>query len=178
MSDEITKITPLAVVPPEKQFGRWTTQLKEELLGPGPWIDEPDQVEWMAHGLPCVLFRNRFGVWVGYVGISPGHPWHGAAYKADALSEISVHGGVTFAGHWHYVPNTLTTNSDTWWVGFDCGHGGRDVVPAMDRGRFSGYGSEKYRNVEYAVTHATVLASQASQATHALPEGSDAESHD
>lgn len=49
---------------------------------PGPWMDEPDELEWRdeATGLSCLIRRGHFGQLNGYVGVPPGHPyygWHG-----------------------------------------------------------------------------------------------------
>lgn len=80
----------------------------------GPWDDEPDKKQWRdpATGLACLIVRNHFGNWCGYVGVPPAHPWHGLGYsdtipgrvkKEDWDYEnsiggaIEVHGGLTFA---------------------------------------------------------------------------------
>lgn len=45
--------------------------------GDGPWVNEPDRVEWRYKGLPCLLKRGPLGNWCGYVGVPPEHPLHG-----------------------------------------------------------------------------------------------------
>jgi hypothetical protein len=44
----------------------------------GDWMGEPDKAQWPdpSTGLPCLAVRNRFGVWCGYVGVSPGHRYY------------------------------------------------------------------------------------------------------
>ncbi len=50
----------------------------------GPWVNEPDRVEWSRAGLPCLMLRNRSGAWCGYVAVPPGHPLHGLAYGDES----------------------------------------------------------------------------------------------
>ena len=49
--------------------------------GAGPWVDEPDHVTFVSSGYPCILHRNHFGAWCGYVGIPSGHPFHGKSHS-------------------------------------------------------------------------------------------------
>jgi hypothetical protein len=82
--------------------------------GPGPWQEEPDKVQWQdeASGLPCLIVRNSFGNWCGYVGVAPGHPWHGKDYNGLHLTPDDygpdVHGGLTFAD------NCANMSHETW----------------------------------------------------------------
>jgi hypothetical protein len=145
---------------------------KAALWGQGPWCEEPDQVEWTAFTFPCALLRNpAFGNWCGYVGVEPGHPWHGVdRYDVDA----EVHGGLTFSGSWHHPLNTLTVNPHTWWLGFDCAHGHIDLIPAwssMTSYRLLAKNGNEYRTAEYCVLQAIGLAWQAKMATNAVTEG-------
>ena len=88
--------------------------LDKSTWGRGPWQQEPDKKQWVdaATGLPCLIVRNHGGALCGYVGVPPGHPWHGKAYsgpclKAEPCTEtycghspeglIAVHGGLTFS---------------------------------------------------------------------------------
>lgn len=110
------------------------TWLDKSEYGDGPWQHEPDRIEWRAHGLPCLMLRNeRFGNWCGYVGVPPGHPWHGlnAGEYGDGV-DLDVHGGVTFVGRCMqderpprervcHVPQP-GESGDVWWFGFDCHH--------------------------------------------------------
>lgn len=95
---------------------------------PGPWINEPDRVEWRHRGLPCLIVRNHTGALCGYVAVPPGHPAHGAGY--DSVN-VDVHGGLTFANHCDTSERALICHTpepgepdDVWWLGFDCAHYG------------------------------------------------------
>ena len=80
----------------------------------GPWIDEPDDVEWADNrtGYSCRVWRSpNFGSLCGYVDVPKGHPAYGKHY--DNVP-VEVHGGLTFA---EGVDNTAA-----WRFGFDCGH--------------------------------------------------------
>lgn len=56
---------------------------------PGPWLDEPDKVEWRhASGLPLLIVRaSHTGALCGYVGVPEGHPLYGVTNNepCDAL---------------------------------------------------------------------------------------------
>lgn len=106
---------------------------REEKLwqyGEGPWLDEPDRVEWRSEGLPCLIVRNNLGALCGYVGVPEGHPWYGRHYDdVDA----DVHGGLTFSdpcsGHICHVP-LEGEPTEVYWFGFDSGHLG-DILPRV-----------------------------------------------
>jgi hypothetical protein len=95
----------------------------------GPWDDEPDRVEFEHAGLPCLLNRGGGGAWCGYAAVPPGHPLHGQDYE---VPDISVHGGLTYAGECHgaicHVPKPGEPD-DVWWFGFDCAHA-FDLTPS------------------------------------------------
>lgn len=124
--------------------------------GEGPWRSEPDKAQWPdeATGLPCLLVRNRMGALCGYVGVPPGHPWHGVGYSCNPStredeswgsdertspeSAIEVHGGLTFSDKCHPMTNEAQgvchvaeagEPDDVWWFGFDCSHAW-DFMPA------------------------------------------------
>jgi hypothetical protein len=42
-----------------------------------PWETEPDSLAFEADGLPCVMWRNHYRAWCGYVGVGPEHPLFG-----------------------------------------------------------------------------------------------------
>jgi hypothetical protein len=120
----------------------------------GPWDAEPDKVQWYdeATGFPCLIVRTpHHGALCGYVGVRPGHPWHGKDYddvgmlpgeKPEGYVEewyVDAHGGLTFAGPCRegaeetgvcHVPAPGDTDN-IWWLGFDCAHSG-DQTPAID----------------------------------------------
>ena len=100
----------------------------------GVWDHEPDFLLWNDLHTPCVLSRNHFGAWCGYVGLPEGHPSHGKGW--DDLFRIRVHGGITFAGpsppgvRAAYTQVRETAPKRAWWVGFDSGHF-CDTVPTF-----------------------------------------------
>lgn len=102
--------------------------------GDGPWQMEPDKIQWQdnATGLPCLVVRNHYGVWCGYVGVSKTHPSYEKNY--DDV-HVNVHGGLTFSAKCHpdgKICHLVSEGEDdnVWWLGFDCGHG-CDVSPAL-----------------------------------------------
>lgn len=140
----------LASLPEDHRTWTWKADAPEEharLLGEGlyyqhesldgPWQGEPDKVQWVdpATNLDCLLVRNRFGSWCGYVGVLPGHPLYqkSAAYSDNEdreVGQLNVHGGVTFADHCTlgepvmgicHVPYAGREDK-VWWIGYDCGH--------------------------------------------------------
>jgi hypothetical protein len=114
---------------------RW---LDKTAWGSGPWQHEPDRVEWRAQGLPCLMLRHpHHGHWCGYVGVPPGHPWHGV--EASEIA-VDVHGGLNFADACTHderpprerichVPEAGESDA-VWWLGFDCLHA-FDYAPGM-----------------------------------------------
>lgn len=143
-------------------------QLRKE-IGPGPWDDEPDRVEWRYRGLPCLITRNQFGSLCAYVACPPGHPWHG---KPHEEIPASAHGGVNYSsacsGLVCHAP--VAGESDAvWWIGFDAGHA-RDVTPlfdAMRRKRDPAFGALpgcSYKTVQYMTDKCEELAEQVLQA--------------
>lgn len=146
--------------------------------GDGLWQDEPDRVDWRddATGLPCLALRNAtLGHWCGYVGLPPGHPWHGKGYE-DLLS-LPAHGGVNFVSKCDegegpdrvcHVPLPGEPD-DVWWIGFDCGHYG-DLSPGtllLDRVLHDHgfvmpvFGRGEYRSLDYVRRCCTEMAVEA-----------------
>lgn len=140
----------------------------------GPWIEEPDRVEWRdpASGLPCMLHRTpTSGHWCGYVGVAPEHPWHGIemdmSYEDD---HPEAHGGITYSracgGHICHVPLEGESH-ETWWIGFDAAHAydciGFAYASAV-RGMVSSLRSGTYRDQAYMMSETTSLAEQAMEA--------------
>ena len=141
------------------------------------WIDD-------ATGLDCMIVRNHWGAWCGYVGVPPGHPAHGKNY--DEAPNVSVHGGLTFAGMCDetedpafgicHVP-APGRPGDVYWLGFDCGHAW-DIQPEMAadyRERhadaiangdlegarlWSGDFGETYKTLDFVTAEVTQLAAQ------------------
>jgi len=92
----------------------------------GPWDMEPeDRVDFVHDGFACLMLRNAVGAWCGYVGVPPGHKWHGVDY--EDIPVITVHGGLTYSfecsGSICHVPEPGMPD-DVWWLGFDTAHSG------------------------------------------------------
>jgi hypothetical protein len=140
----------------------------------GPWKSEPDKAQWIdaATGLDCLIHRGPSGALCGYVGVPPGHRFHGSDYSAVLFdtedgdsSYPEVHGGLTFSdscaettredgrGICH-IPEPGRP-ADVWWLGFDCAHSG-DLCPSYDRSWE--YGT--YRDLEYVKREVESLARQ------------------
>lgn len=148
----------------------WTREEKLEKWGDGPWLDEPDRLEFRHQGLPCLITRNPvMGNLCGYVAVPPGHPWHS---KSDP-PVVDVHGSCNYAnacsGHICHVPEPGESDN-VWWFGFDCAHG-HDFVP----GYMMAFPSEllpklfttgTYRDLPYVDSQVRSLAEQ----LHALGE--------
>ncbi len=144
----------------------------------GPWRGEPDKVQWIdeATDLDCLIVRNPAGALCGYVGVPPGHPWHGQDY--DEM-DVTVHGGLTFAsscnenapeGHGVCHIPAPGRPDDVWWLGFDCAHGGDDIIPFMAQReiehyfppmpRIPGWPDPEYRTIAYVTGQCEQLADQ------------------
>jgi len=118
--------------------------------GNGPWIGEPDKVQWQDDntGLNCIAQRNPdMGHWCGYVAVPMGHPLYGKSYHD---CNATVHGGPTFSGPGD--PNL------SWWIGFDCGHA-HDLIPLSLKLGFSLKG-QVYRDLAYVKSQCGILARQ------------------
>lgn len=74
--------------------------------------------EFEYDGYKCVVTLQRRGHRCGYVGVPPEHPAFGLDYTSDILSEIWIHGGLTFANGGNCYP----VDGNYWWLGFDCAH--------------------------------------------------------
>ena len=144
----------------------------------GPWQQEPDRVDWVHAGMHCLALRQGWsGHWCGYIGVPPGHPWHGKEYEAI---ECEVHGGLTYAdacsGPVCHTPQPGEPEH-LWWLGFDCAHCD-DLSPSYD---FNKADSDKllrpkqsYKDISYVKTQTERLAEQASLWLEGL-EGMDYE---
>lgn len=151
--------------------------------GPGPWDGEPDKVQWKdaTTGLDCLANRNSHsGNWCGYVGLPPGHKWHGKGYDDVRFDDEedpypNVHGGLTFASECEKADEPCRgichipapgEPEHLWWLGFDCHHG-HDYAPgsaAFERSRGwelnQGDSSRSYRTLDYVKAECANLAAQ------------------
>jgi len=151
--------------------------------GKGPWVNEPDKVQWQdeATSLPCLIVRAPVtGALCGYVGVPPSHPLYQKEYS-DAENEVSVHGGLTFSGKCmedgdeesvicHKVEDGEDDN--VWWLGFDCAHA-FDLAPRINMTRLQFAKTEEqkealakytnglhYRDIAYVKDQCADLAKQ------------------
>ncbi|TCK36701.1 hypothetical protein B0G84_5714 [Paraburkholderia sp. BL8N3] len=146
----------------------------------GPWDSEPDKAQWTdaVTGLPCMIHRNAYGAWCGYVGVAPGHPAYANEY-ADI--DAGVHGGLTFADRCDPTFDPATggvchlpepgESDDVWWLGFNCGHA-FDYQPGLEAHMGTlgcafdldillfGELRIEYRDIEYVRAECAHLASQ------------------
>lgn len=57
---------------------------------PGPWHDEPDKLEFKAHGMHCMIARANAGHLCGYVAVTTGHPLHPHSKRGKFAHRILV----------------------------------------------------------------------------------------
>jgi hypothetical protein len=138
---------------------------REEKLakfGSGPWMDEPDRVEFEAFGLPCLITRHpECGHLCGYVAVLPGHPLHGVDHHAEPVAELLAHrSGVNYSkpcadGVCH-VPQPGEPD-DVWWFGFHCAEYGDAMPISFDFMKAMG---GTYKTIDYVRTECGMLAAQ------------------
>lgn len=150
-----------------------TRRSEKEAWGPGPWVEEPDKMQWQdeATGYPCLIVRNHSGALCGYVGVPNGHPLYGKDY--DDTGDLEVHGGITFAdfcrpsaAEERGICHTVEPGEDdkVYWLGFDCNHAD-DLGPGMEAmlpghiQKWSDFGAV-YRDVPYVKAEIASLAKQ------------------
>lgn len=140
--------------------------------GDGPWMQEPDRVEWMYRGVLCLAIRHpQWGIWLGNVAVEPGHPWHGV----DKFEiQASVHGGVTYSNTQDHGPIYSLENPrayvEHWWIGFACSNkldfrpGYRALCRALgvaeSPGHVAGQDGIEYRDLAYVKRECEQLADQ------------------
>jgi hypothetical protein len=140
----------------------------------GPWDAEPDRIEWRTEAgfVGIILRQGCTGHLCGYVGVEPGHPWHGKSFGDGVIDTVDVHGGVTYGeaceGNVCHVP-APGEPEHLWWLGFDAAHH-RDFAPrdlgteALERwGHPKGY-RQSYRDVGFMTAEVESLARQARSA--------------
>jgi hypothetical protein len=145
---------------------KWEVSMGQSTFTHKPWLSEPD--EWFGcdpdTGYATMILRNALGTLCGYVGVPEGHPLHGLPYhdwnatspEQEAISNIQVHGGLTFAGQHRRAPDE---QRDCWWFGFDCAHA-RDFVPnTPPQFEFNNRGCT-YRDMQFVKGQIASLASQ------------------
>lgn len=100
--------------------------------GDGPWMTEPDRVDFVHGGLACFAIRHpEHGHYCGYVGVPREHPAYGKpAREVDA----EFHGDLNYAapceGSICHTPEPGMAD-DVWWLGGDFGHA-FDLCPGRE----------------------------------------------
>ncbi|WP_432543012.1 hypothetical protein [Kineococcus sp. SYSU DK002] len=140
----------------------------------GPWSTEPDEVRWIdaRTDLACVVSRNYWGAWCGYVAVTSSHPFCGR--ERSTINGIVVHGDLTysgFSGPWDERAKgdgAPVLASSGYWLGFDCMHiYDGDLIPS----RLSAPGAPAvdrnavYRDLTFAIREVESLAQQLADQT-------------
>jgi hypothetical protein len=113
-------------------------------------------------GFEWEVTSNGIGYRCGYVRIPAGHPWHGSDIDDEALGEVEVHGGLTFAAADTDCGKGGEDNA--WWVGFDCAHAGDSPDPEIGRGAIMLGLRGTIRTTGYVAAECRRLADQAAAA--------------
>ena len=134
----------------------------------GQWQSEPDKIQWLDPDtrMACLINRHpAMGHFCGYVGVPPGHRFHGA--DADAVEGIGAYYGLTFSGPCHdgddksrgvcHVPDPGEPD-EVWWLGFDCAHLD-DLSPAHTDSVSARYGAT-YKTAEFVQAEVASLAKE------------------
>jgi len=152
------------------------------------WLDEPDRIQFVAHGLRCLMVRNELTyTWCGYVGVEQGHPLYGAHHGGDEDNTYvderipEAYGGVTYMGVSQVTglnhaavdarknicwlgPRLFDGGADElilldlWWFGFDTAHY-NDYLPArINMMRSLGHTPLRYRDQHWVANWCDTLA--------------------
>lgn len=106
-----------------------------ERWGNGPWLAEPDRVEWVdpATERPCLVFRHDMGYLCGYAAVDPGHPLH----QVDRSGLDLMSAPVDYTAFCQEGPDAKICHvpapgkpADVWWFGFHSAHYNH-LVPLM-----------------------------------------------
>src|SRR6476660_6887412 len=86
--------------------------------GDGPWMAEPDRVDFVHSGLACLALRHpHHGNWCGYVGVPCEHPAYGRAYEdVDVDIARTLNYAAPCEGLICHVPAPGMPD-DVWWLG-------------------------------------------------------------
>lgn len=145
--------------------------LDKSSWGDGPWLTEPDLLQWidLKTGLYCAIKRNGVRAFCGYVGVEKSHPDYGKDYNDI---NYDAHGGLTYAKEVQagilnpldiknapvYVPFKTTDPKELWIFGFDCAHLG-DLCPGLAKS-FYFTDTDIYRELGYVKLEVETLAIQ------------------
>jgi hypothetical protein len=127
----------------------------------GPWIREVDRVAWIDEltFYPCIIRRNLFGAWVGYVGVDELHPLFQVELDGLEYDYIDVHGGVKFAGFSKEDDIGFSPPKRLWWIGFSCTTP-NDICPRIEPDATKKAIGAVYRTMPFAVEETVILAHQ------------------
>lgn len=121
-------------------------ELDKSKWPPGPWHDEPDELDFTTQaGYTGRIRRGRMGALCGYVLVPDTHPMYKVGY--DDVP-VQVHGGLTYS----------EGRFSEWILGFDCAHAG-DVSPHMLQ-FIPADPHEHYRDIAYVTAEVESLAIQ------------------
>ncbi len=114
-------------------------------------MTEPNRIAWTHDGYPCLMHKNSFGAWCGYVAVPPCHPWF--ELRCEDVPAVT-HGRVSYAAHCqgHICHEAEPGTPEPWWVGFCCAY-------EFDEGPDGGF----VRDVEYVRGQVLELVRQAKE---------------
>lgn len=140
-----------------------TKQLYDKEKWPnGPWMEEPDYGAWIDSETlyPCLIRRNIYGAWCGFVGIDEAHPLFRIPKTSEEFKYIDIHSGVGFVGFMPEEDLAFSPPKRLWYIGFSCMHS-TDVVPYLDKGTKRETNKNAiYRTLDYATQQTELLAHQ------------------
>ena len=90
----------------------------------GQWDAEPlDKAVWVHNGYDCMIKRNSYGAWCGYVAVKQGHKLFGANYcDVSAGIECLTYSDECYGDICHMADD----GNHVWWFGIDAAHGYND----------------------------------------------------
>lgn len=101
---------------------------------PGPWVPEPDLVEWHVEDVPLLIVRGHTGSLCGYIGLPSGHPlWGRDPMRSRGEQWSALPERITAARPSGAVFVSTRRPADCWWLGFSaggfCPAASRDPMP-------------------------------------------------
>jgi hypothetical protein len=106
---------------------------------------------YVDRNIICFTSRNSITDTLnGYIEIPEFHPWYEAEY--DNLTEIEVHGGITFSDY--------ISGSNMWAIGFDTNHFGDAPGPNAQYQNIAFHESEIHKDEKYVTEELTRLVDQ------------------
>ena len=131
----------------------------------GPWHQEHDYEVWIDEvtSYPCLMRRNQFATWCGFVGILENHPLFLVPVENMIWDSFNIHGEIGFAQFYKEADLEFDPPVRRWWVGFNTSHKSDFLPnPPKDDSKYSKNTRDitKYRNIEYTRRETLYLASQ------------------